>query len=77
MRMKKFLGVDETPSALEKSFEAATKRKSKLPTDIEMESIPFEKISSLAEDIYIKTREASQNADLDMGKFLGLTKHTR
>ena len=38
--MKKFLSVDKTPPALERSFKAATKLKSELPTDIEMESIP-------------------------------------
>ena len=39
-----------------------------------MESIPLEKLSSLAEDIQIKTREASKNTDLDMGEFLGIDK---
>ena len=38
--MKKSLSVDKTPPALERSFKAATKLKSELPTDIEMESIP-------------------------------------
>ena len=31
-----------------------------------MESVPLMKPSSLAEDILVKTREASQNTDLDM-----------
>ena len=39
-----------------------------------MESIPLEKLSSLAEDIHINTREASQNTDHDMRKFLGIHK---
>ena len=39
-----------------------------------MKSIPLEKFSSLAKDIHIKTREASQNADLDMRQFLGIDK---
>ena len=59
---------------MEKSFNAATKLKSELPTDIEMEIIPLEKLSSLAEDIHIKTQEASQNTDLDMREFLGIDK---
>ena len=72
--MKSVLGLDETPSALEKSFKAATKLSRELPTDIEMESIPLEKLSSLVEDIHVKTREASQNTDLDMREFLGIDK---
>ena len=39
-----------------------------------MESIPLEKISSLVEDIDVKTREASQNTDLDMREFSGVHK---
>ena len=72
--MKKFLGVNETPPGLERSFKAATNLRSELPADIEMESIPLEKRSSLAEDIHIKTREVSQYTNLDMRKFLGIDK---
>ena len=39
-----------------------------------MESIPLVELSSLAEDIHVKTREASQNTDLDMQEFLGIDK---
>ena len=39
-----------------------------------MESIPLEKLSSLAEDIDNKTRQASQNTDLDRREFLGIDK---
>ena len=39
-----------------------------------MESIPLEKLSPLIEGIHVKTREASQNADLDMREFLGIVK---
>ena len=49
---------------------ATSKLKAELPTDIEMESIPLEELSSLVEDIHVKTRKASQNADLDMREFL-------
>ena len=67
--MKNFLGIVETPPVLERSFKGSTKLRRELPTDIEMESIPLTKISSLAEDIHTKTREASQNSDLDMREF--------
>ena len=39
-----------------------------------MESIPLEELSSLVEDIHVKTREASQNTDLNMREFLGIGK---
>ena len=48
--MKNFLGVDKISPALEISFRDATKLKSELPTDLEMESIPTEELSSVAED---------------------------
>ena len=72
--MKSVLSLGETPSVLERSIKAASKLKSELPTDFEMESIPLEELSSLVEDIYVKTREASQNTDLDMREFLGIDK---
>ena len=57
--MKSVLSLDETPSGLERSFKAATKLRRESPTDIEIESIPLEGLSSLVEDIHVKTREAS------------------
>ena len=69
-----FLGVDKTPPALERSFKAGTKLKSKLPTDIKMESIPIEELSSLVKDVHVKTRESSLNTDLDMRDYLGIDK---
>ena len=75
--MKKFLGVDKTPPALGRSFKAATKLSRELPTDLEMESMPLEELSSLVENIHAKTREASQNNDLDMREFLGIDKALR
>ena len=39
-----------------------------------METIPLEELSSLAEEIHIKTREGSQNTSLDMQEFLGIDK---
>ena len=68
--MKSVLSLDETPFALERSVKAATKLSHGLPTDVEMESIPLEDLSSLAKDIPIKTRKPSQNTDLDMREFL-------
>ena len=38
--MKKFLSIDRTPPALERSTSAASKPKSELPTDLQMGSIP-------------------------------------
>ena len=72
--MKEFLGVDKTPPSLERSLKAATKLKAELPTDLQMESIPLKDLSSLVEDVHVKTREASQNTDLDMREFLGIDK---
>ena len=72
--IKTFLGLDKTLPELERSFKAATKLKGELPTDLEMESIPPEDLSFLVEDIHVKTREASQNTDLDMREFFGLDK---
>ena len=34
--MKSFLGIDRTAPPLERSFKAATKLKTELPTDLEM-----------------------------------------
>ena len=53
---------------------AASKLKSELPTDMQMESIPLKGLSPLVEDIHAKTRESSQNTDLDMQEFLGINK---
>ena len=69
--MKNLLGVDKTLPALERSFKAATKLNRELPMNLEMESIPLMRLSSLAEDIHAKTRETSQNTDLDRREFLG------
>ena len=53
---------------------AASKLKSELPTDLKMESILLKELSSLIENTHIKTREPSQNTDLDMREFLGIDK---
>ena len=69
--MKRFLGI-ETPPLLERSISAATKLKSELPTDFQMESIPLKELSSLTEVIHNKTRQVSQNTSLDMREFLAI-----
>ena len=61
------------PPALERSFKTASKLSRELPTDLEMERIPLE-LSYLVEDIDAKTREVSENTDLDMREFLGIDK---
>ena len=73
--MKSVLSLDETPSVLKRSVEAATKLKSELPTYLQMESIPLKDLSSIVEDIHVKTWEASQETDLlDMREFLAIDK---
>ena len=72
--MKNFLCIDETLPVLEQSFKAETKLNHELPTDMQMKTVPLVKLSSLAEDIHIKTREVSQYIDLDMQEFVGSIK---
>ena len=72
--MKSVLSLDETPSAMERSLKTASKLKSGLPTDLEMESISLKDLPSLAEEIHFKTREASQQTNLDMREFLAINK---
>ena len=72
--MKSVLSLDQTSSALKRSISAATKFKSELLTDLQIESIPPRELSSLVEDIHTKTEEGSQNTDLDMQEFLGINK---
>ena len=69
--MKNFLGINTRP-LLERLTSAASKLKSELPTDLKMESILLKELSSLIENTHIKTREPSQNSDLDMREFLGI-----
>ena len=72
--MKSVLSLDETTSALERSVEPATKLKSELSTDLQMESIPLKELSSLAEDIPVKTRKALQQTSPDMRESLRIDK---
>ena len=67
--MKIFLNLEQTPLSIDRSIKAANLLKSEIPTQIDIETI-----SSVVEDIRIKTREASQNTDLDMPEFLCISK---
>ena len=42
--MKNVLGINTTPPSLERSISAASKLKSELPTDLQMESITLEEL---------------------------------
>ena len=46
---------DKKPTELEQFFKAATERKHILPKYIEMESVPLMELSSLAENVHVKT----------------------
>ena len=72
--MKNFLGIDKMPPVLKRSLKAAAKFKGELPADLMMESIPLKDLSSLVEDIHIKTRQAPQSTDLDLREILGIKK---
>ena len=72
--MKKFLNLEQTPPSTNRSIKAANLLKSEIPTQTDFETIPLFDLSSVVEDIGIKTREALQNTDLDMREFLGISK---
>ena len=72
--MNNFLNIGETPSASERYFKAVTILTHKLRTYAEMENIPLIKLSLLTKNIFTKTREPSQNTDLDMKIFLEISK---
>ena len=50
------LGLEHTPPSTDRQFKTATK----LSTYIEMESVPFLELSSLAENIHGKNQKASK-----------------
>ena len=72
--MKNFLNLEQTPPSIDRSIKAANLLKSEIPLQTDIENIPLFDLSSVVEDIPIKTREASQNTDLDMREFLGISK---
>ena len=72
--MKSVLSLDKTPLSLERSINAASKLKAELPTDLQMESILLQELSSLTEETHIETLEALQQTSLDMHGFLVIDK---
>ena len=72
--MKKILNLEQTPPFIDRSIKAANLLKSEIPSQTDLENIPLFDLSSAVEDIRIKTREASQNTDLNMREFLGISK---
>ena len=72
--MKNFLNLEQTPPSIDRLIKAANLLKSEIPTQTDIENIPLFDLSSVVEDIRIKTREASQNTDLDIREFLGISK---
>ena len=72
--MKSILNLDKAPLSMGRSISAASKLKTELPTDLQMETIPLQELSSLTKDIHIKTQESSQNTSFDMREFLATDK---
>ena len=75
--MRNFLNLEQTPPSIDRSIKAANLLKSEIPTQTDIENIPLFDLSSVVEDIRIKTRDASQNTDLGMREFLGISKALR
>ena len=72
--MKNVLNLEQTPPSIDRSVKAANLLKSEIPTQTDIETMPLFDLSSVVKDIRIKAREASQNTDLDMREFLGISK---
>ena len=68
---KAILSVDKIPE-LDKTIDAAVKLLKEIPTGREIENIPLQDLPTLANDVHVLTKEASQNTDLDMREFLGI-----
>ena len=72
--MNNMLGVDATPSKLERSRAAARKLANIIPTDLQMDNISLQDLSKTLTTVEHEVKEASQNTDLDMREMLGLDK---
>ena len=72
--MKTFLGLENTPIVLERSFNEAKKLHGKTPTEIEMHSMSNEKLLDSITKIQHATRDISTNTNLDMREMLGIDK---
>ena len=75
--MKRILSIEGNVPDLDQLFTAAKKLQEELPTDLEMESIPLQDLSTLAEQVHVATRKQQPNTDLDMWEFLGIDKALR
>ena len=75
--MKRILSIEGEVPDLDRSFTAAKKLQDQLPTDLEMQDIPLQDLSTLAEQVHVATREVATNTDLDMQEFLGIDKALR
>ena len=72
--MKNFLNLEQTPPSIDRSIKAANLLKSEIPTQTDIETIPLFDLSSVVEEIHIKTRETSQNTNLDIREIVGIDK---
>ena len=75
--MKRILSIEGDVTNLIDRLPAAKKLQDQLPTDLEMQDIPLQDLSTLAEQVHVATREAATNTDLDMQEFLGIDKALR
>ena len=73
--MKQILSIEGEVPDLNRSFEKKLQRE--LPTDLEMESIPLQDLSTLAKQVHVATREASTNTDLDIRDIFRIDKALR
>ena len=71
---EKYLCINGVRPVLEECFKVATKLKRELSTSTETESVPLTELSSLVENVHIKTQETSQNTDFVLQNFLGINK---
>ena len=70
--MKRILLIEGEVPDLDQSF--AKKLQDQLPTDLEMEDIPLQDLSTLAEQVHVATRKQQLILILICGNSLGLTK---
>ena len=72
--MKGMLGLDDTPPLLEKSIQAARDLNKTIPTDLEMEDIPLEDLSTRIQDVDVGIQKASKDTGLPVRELLALDK---
>ena len=69
-RMERILSIERDVPELDITF--AKKLQEQLPTNLEMEKISLQDLSTLAEQVHVGTREAATNTGPDMQEFLGI-----